>query len=104
MQRSWDLTPAEAGTDGEGFRRWDAHHGVCEPGFHLIETGLAKTAGHIANDAGHGTADAVFALLELRDYAFHTLCGVFVRASDGDEGIDGFAVDGVDEGEELVAY
>ena len=104
VQRSWDLAPAEAGTNGEGFRRWDAHHGVCQQGFHLIETGLPETAGNVADDAGNSAADAVFTLLELGDHALHSLCGIFVRATDRDEGVDGFAVDGVDEGEELVAY
>jgi hypothetical protein len=95
-----DLAAAEAGADLEALGGGDAEHGVREHGFHLVEGGLAEAAGHVLDDAGDGAADAVVAVAEVLDAGLHLGAGGGVGAAHGHEGIDGLAVDGLEQLEE----
>lgn len=92
---------AEAGTDLEAFGRGDGEHGVREQRFELVEARFSEPWRNVADDARYSAADAVLSLFELLHQRFHARGGLFVRAADGVEGVDFFAGDGVEEGEEF---
>ena len=70
---------------------------MAELGFQLVETGLAQANGHVADHAGHGSADAVVVVAELLDHLGHAFGAFLVGAADGRELVDGLAVDAFEE-------
>jgi len=74
---------------------------VRERGFEFVEGWLAEADGAVADHAGYGAADAVVGVTELFDCSGQALGGGFVGTADGREGVDFFARDVVEEGEEV---
>lgn len=101
MLGAGDLAAAKAGAELEALGGGDAEHGVRQAGLELVEAGLAQAAGDVADDAGHGSANAVLPVPEVGDALLHPPRGVLVGASHGQELVDGLAVNGLNELEEL---
>lgn len=101
VYRAGYLTSTEARANGEGLRRWYAHHSVRKDSLKLVETRLSKATRHAADDASHCAADAVVSVAEVCYDALHALRGCGFWASYGVEGVDCLAVDAVDQGEEV---
>lgn len=74
---------------------------MAELGLKLIEAGLAQSDWHVADHACYGSTDAVVVVAELLDDFGHALSRGGFRASDGREGVDGLAVDRLDQLKEL---
>ena len=96
-----DLAAAEARADLEALGGGNAEHGVRQLGLELVEAGLAQADGDVADHAGDGAADAVLVVPEGLNHFCHARCGLLVRAASGDEGVNSFTVDGLDELQEL---
>lgn len=74
---------------------------MAELSFKLIEAGLAKANWHVPDHTCYGSTDAVVVIAELLDDFGHALSGGGFRASDGCEGVDGLAVNRLDQLKEL---
>lgn len=72
-----------------------------ERGFEFVECWFAEADGAVADHAGYGAADAVVGVTELFDLFGQALGGGFVGTADGREGVDFFAGEVVEEGEEV---
>lgn len=101
VDRAGNLTAAEPGADLEALGGGDAEHRVGDLGLELVETGLAQADGHVTDHAGNGATDAVVVVAELLDHLGHAGGGISIWAAGGYEGVDGLAVDGLDQVQEL---
>lgn len=91
------LAAAEARADLEALGGGDAQHRVGQLRLQLVEAGLAQADGHVADDTGHGAADAVLCIAELLDHLGHACGGFGLWAADGGEVVYRCAVDGLEE-------
>lgn len=67
MPASWDFCSTEAGTNLEGLGGRDREHGVAKFGLELIEDGLTKTSGNLADHARNGATDGILSILGTDD-------------------------------------
>ena len=100
MHRTRHLTPTEPAPNLKRLCCRDAQHRVREHRFQLVKTRFAEPGRTVADHARDSAADAIVAVAEGGDEIFHALARGGIRAADGLMGVDGGAVDGVDEREE----
>lgn len=92
-----NLAAAETGADLEALGGGDAEHGVRELGLELIEAGLAQADGYVTNHTCDGSTNAVVTVPELLNDLGHACAGLGLRAADGGELVNGFAVNGLQQ-------
>jgi len=101
VNRAGNFATAEARADFEALGRGNGKHGVSELGLELVEAGLAKADGDVADNAGDCATDAVVVVAIFLDDLGHACGGFFAGAAGGREGVDGLAVNGFQEVEEF---
>lgn len=92
-----NLATAEAGADLEALGGRDAEHGMRKLGLELVEAGLTQADGHITDHTCDGSTNAVLAVAELLNDLGHACAGLGLRAADGGELVNGFAIDGLQQ-------
>lgn len=97
VDRAGHLAAAEAGANLEALGGGDAQHSVGQLRLQLVEARLAQADGHVADDAGHGSANAVLCVAELLDHLGHACGGLGLGAANGSEAVHRWAVDGLQE-------
>ena len=101
MDATRDSCTAETRTNLEALCGRNTQHGVGQLGLHLVKAGFTQTRGYVTDNASDVSTNAVLLFLVLCDQVGHAVVGCLFGATDGEELVDLFAGDFVDQLQEL---